>query len=38
MIEWGVDTSLGKKIMEYVLMEYVFGDWFIYGIDLVSWE
>lgn len=33
MTEWGADTSPGKKTMEYVS-----GDWPIYGIDLVSWE
>lgn len=38
MTEWGADTSPGKKTMEYVSMEYVSGDWPIYGIDLVSWE
>lgn len=38
MTERGADTSPGKKTMEYVSMEYVSGDWPIYGIDLVSWE
>lgn len=36
MIEWGVDRSLGKGVVECVFG--VILNRFIYGIDLVSWE